>query len=82
MLLLMLNNISDTGLTLNLSGQSTGAFDVGFATGTISGSGSSLTVGLTNVGSTGTNVSLTANLVTDLDLVSYGTDNHIDLAVL
>ena len=27
----------DTGLTLNLSGQSTGAFDVGFATGTISG---------------------------------------------
>ena len=42
---IIVSNISDTGLTLNLSGQSTGAFDVGFATGTISGSGSSLTVG-------------------------------------
>jgi len=77
---IIVSNISDTGLTLNLSGQSTGAFDVGFATGTISGSGSSLTVGLTDVGSTGTNVSLTANLITDLDLVSYGTDNNIDLS--
>ena len=36
---IIVSNISDTGLTLNLSGQSTGAFDVGFATGTISGSG-------------------------------------------
>ncbi len=77
---IIVSNISDTGLTLNLSGQSTGAFDVGFATGTISGSGSSLTVGLTDVGSTGTNVSLTANLITEMDLVSYGTDNHIDLS--
>lgn len=75
----IVSNISDTGLTLNLSGQSTGAFDVGFATGTISGSGSALTVGLTDVGSTGTNVSLTANLVTDLDIVSNGSDNHITL---
>jgi hypothetical protein len=77
---IIVSNISDTGLTLNLSGQATGAFDVGFATGTISGSGSSLTVGLTDVGSTGTNVSLTANLITDLDIISYGTDNHIDLS--
>ena len=76
---IIVSNISDTGLTLNLSGQSTGAFDVGFATGTISGSGSSLTVGLTDVGSTGTNVSLTANLITDLDIVSYGSSNHITL---
>ena len=77
---IIVSNISDTGLTLNLSGQSTGAFDVGFATGTISGSGSSLTVGLTDVGSTGTNVSLTANLVTDLDIISYGTNNNVDLS--
>jgi len=77
---IIVSNISDTGLTLNLSGQSTGAFDVGFATGTISGSGSSLTVGLTDVGSTGTNVSLTANLITELDIVSYGTSNYIDLS--
>ena len=77
---IIVSNISDTGLTLNLSGQSTGAFDVGYATGTISGSGSSLTVGLTDVGSTGTNVSLTANLITELDIISYGTDNNIDLS--
>jgi len=76
---IIVSNISDTGLTLNLSGQSSGAFDVGFATGTISGSGSSLTVGVTDVGSTGTNVSLTANLITDLDIVSYGSSNHITL---
>ena len=77
---IIVSNISDTGLTLNLSGQSTGAFDVGFAAGTISGSGSALTVGLTDVGSTGTNVSLTANLITDLDIISYGSDNHVDLS--
>jgi len=77
---IIISNISDTGLTVNLSGQATGAFDVGFATGTISGSGSALTVGLTDVGSTGTNVSLTANLITDLDIISYGTDNNIDLS--
>ena len=76
---IIISNISDTGLTVNLSGQSTGAFDVGFASGTISGSGSALTMGLTDVGSTGTNVSLTANLITDLDIVSYGTSNHITL---
>jgi len=76
---IIVSNISDTGLTLNLSGQSSGTFDVGFATGTISGSGSSLTVGVTDVGSTGTNVSLTANLITELDIVSYGTSNHITL---
>ena len=45
--------------------------------------GSSLTVGVTDVGSTGTNVSLNCKLgIVDLDLVSYGTDNHIDLRQL
>ncbi len=50
---ILISNISDTGLTVNLSGQSTGVFDVGFASGTVSGSGSALTMGLTDVGSTG-----------------------------
>ena len=43
---IIVSNISDTGLTLNLSGQTTGAFDVGFCSGTISGSGSALTIGV------------------------------------
>ena len=46
-----LNNISDTGITVNLSGQATGTFEIGYATGAISGSGSSMTIGVTDVGS-------------------------------
>ena len=51
-----LNNISDTGITVNLSGQATGTFEIGYATGAISGSGSSMTIGVTDVGSEGNNV--------------------------
>ena len=76
---IIVSNISDTDLTLNLSGQSTGSFDVGFASGTISGSGSSLTVGVSDLGSNGNNISITADLITDLDVVSYGRGNYIDL---
>jgi len=76
---IIISNISDTGLVVNVSGQTTGAFDVGFASGTISGTGSSLTVGASDLGSNGNNISLTADLITDLEVVSYGRGNYIDL---
>ena len=66
-------------MTVNVSGQTAGTFNVGFATGTISGSGSSLVVGVSDMGSNGNNVSLTADLITELDLISYGRGNYIDL---
>jgi len=73
-----LNNLSDTGLTVNLSGQTTGTFEIGFATGAISGSGSSMTIGLTDVGATDS-VSILANGIVDANVVSYGTSNKINL---
>ena len=41
-----LSNINDTGITVNLSGQTTGTFDIGFETGTLVAAGSSMTVGV------------------------------------
>ena len=75
---IVISEISDTDLTVNVSGQSY-TFDVGFASGTISGSGSSLTIGTSDKGSDGTNVSITANGITGFDMVSYGRGNYIDL---
>ena len=58
------------GITVNLSGLSTGTFDVGYATGAISGSGSSMTIGVTDVGtSLADAVSLTSDGITELNLV-------------
>lgn len=74
-----LNNISDTGITVNLSGQATGTFEIGYATGAISGSGSSMTIGVTDVGSEGNNVTVLANGITELNMASYGTKSYVNL---
>ena len=72
------SELTDTGITVNLSGQATGAFDIGYATGAISGSGSSMTIGVTDVGATDA-VTVTSNGITDLNLISYGTSNKLNL---
>ena len=75
-----ISEISDVGITVNLSGLGTGLFDVGYATGAISGSGSAMTIGVTDVGtSNADSVALTANGITELNLVSYGAQNYVAL---
>jgi hypothetical protein len=73
-----LSNISDVGLTVNLSGQTSGTFEIGYAANAISATGSSMTIGVTDTGASGT-VSLLANGIVDLNLISYGTSNDINL---
>jgi len=73
-----LSNLSDVGLTVNLSGQTTGTFEIGYAANAISATGSSMTIGVTDTGASGT-VSVLANGIVDLNVVSYGTSNNINL---
>jgi hypothetical protein len=75
-----LNNIQDTGVTVNLTGQKAGSFDIGYASGLISGTGSAMTLGLAGVGSTGNNVSVAMDGITDLNVASSGTGSFVDLS--
>jgi hypothetical protein len=70
-----LSEVSDVGGTINLSGLSTGTFEVGFSSGAISASGSAMTLGMSDVGSTGDAVQLITQGVTDLTLVASGVNN-------
>jgi hypothetical protein len=70
-----LSEVSDVGITVNLSGQSTGTFQLGFATGAISASGSAMTIGVSDVGTTGDAVQMITQGVTDLTIVASGINN-------
>jgi len=77
-----LSELADVGGTVNLSGQSTGTFELGFATGAISASGSAMTLGVSDVGSTGDAVQMITQGVTDLTIVASGnnnTESYVDL---
>jgi hypothetical protein len=74
-----LSNINDVSPTVNVSGQATGTFEVGFASGLISGTGSAMTVGFTETGSIGSEVSLIANGITELTVNSFGGSNAVNL---
>ncbi|OUV02328.1 MAG: hypothetical protein CBC42_05930 [Betaproteobacteria bacterium TMED82] len=75
-----LSNISDTGITVNLSGQATNSFDIGYASGVISGAGSSMTLGLSDVGTTASNVAVLMDGITDLNIFTSGApENFVDL---
>ena len=78
-----LSEVADVGGTVNLSGQSTGTFELGFATGAISASGSAMTIGVSDVGTTGDSVQMITQGVTDLTLVASGnnnTESFVDLS--
>ena len=60
-----LSEITDTGITVNLSGQTTGTADIGYGNNVISAVGSSMTIGVTDVGATDA-VTVTSNGITDL----------------
>ena len=77
-----LKEVSDPGVTVNLSGQTSGTLKLDFASGTISGSGSAMTFGVANVGTTTGDVGLQADGITDLtvnSLSSGGQKNYITL---
>ena len=75
-----LTNINDTGITVNLSGQTSGSFDIGYAANLISGTGSAMTLGLSDVGSTGNNVSVTMDGITDLNINTTGEKSFVTLS--
>jgi hypothetical protein len=74
-----LSEMADVGGTVNLSGQTTGTFEVGFASGAISATGSAMTIGVSNVGTTGDAVQLITQGVTDLTLSAAG-DSYVNLS--
>jgi hypothetical protein len=74
-----LSEMADVGGTVNLSGQTTGTFEVGFASGAISATGSAMTIGVSNVGTTGDAVQLITQGVTDLTL-SAAADSYVNLS--
>lgn len=78
-----LSELTDVGSTINVSGLATGTFEVQFAAGAISASGSAMTLGVSDIGSTGTAVSMITQGVTDLTIASSGnqkTENFVDLS--
>jgi hypothetical protein len=70
-----LSEITDVGKTINVSGLATGTFEVGFASGAISASGSAMTLGVSDIGTTGAAVSMITQGVTDLTIVANGVNN-------
>jgi len=78
-----LSELTDVGNTINVSGLASGTFEVQFASGAISASGSAMTLGVSDIGSTGTAVSMITQGVTDLTIASSGnqkTENFVDLS--
>jgi S-layer protein len=70
-----LSEVSDVGQTINVSGLSSGTFEVQFAANAISASGSAMTLGVSDIGSTGAAVSMITQGVTDLTIVAGGSNN-------
>ncbi|OUW01413.1 MAG: hypothetical protein CBD16_05595 [Betaproteobacteria bacterium TMED156] len=70
-----MSEVVDVGKTINVSGLASGTFEVGFASNAISASGSAMTLGVSDVGSTGAAVSMITQGVTDLTIVAGGTNN-------
>jgi len=76
-----LKGVNDSDIAVNLSGQTSGTFKLDFASGAISGTGSALSFGVTNVGASTGSVSLQADGIIDLTLSSNGNaTNYVDLS--
>ena len=76
-----LKGVNDSDIAVNLSGLTSGTFKLDFASGAISGTGSALSFGVTNVGASTGSVSLQADGIIDLTLSSNGNaTNYVDLS--